>query len=196
MEKREIKFRAWAPVDKKMLHAPPFNGILITLSGEVGANHLAPNFPDHGWVKGEYELMQYTGLKDKSGVEIYEGDILQMIFPTGDEKEGWYTDGAFLVRPMNHEGFSLWFTRLLSDDPANQCPIHVSPNFKLGSLTVDFANGNYTQLAVAEKWGENLNSRLRWRETGYSNDIAVIGNRFEHPHLLNTEEQNDAEQRR
>jgi len=61
---REIKFRAWD--GEKML--PPQD---ITKCGEYW-NWL-------GLV--DVALMQYTGLKDKNGVEIYEGDICKTSVP-------------------------------------------------------------------------------------------------------------------
>lgn len=58
---REIKFRAWDREYKFMID--PF--YLGSLNAVYGC--------DNDW-----EIMQYTGLKDKNGTEIYEGDIIQV----------------------------------------------------------------------------------------------------------------------
>ncbi len=58
---REIKFRAWDTKNNFM--AKPFEMINIP---QIVMAYLVHN---HGF------LMQYTGLKDKNGKEIYEGDI-------------------------------------------------------------------------------------------------------------------------
>ena len=63
---REIKFRAWDTELKKMF--PPED--IIGLEGNT-----SKNVPDY------LILLQYTGLKDKDGKEIYENDIIEIKHP-------------------------------------------------------------------------------------------------------------------
>lgn len=121
MEKREIKFRCW-------------NGEQMVSPDYIDRSGIA-YWKENSIPTCDGNLMQYTGLKDKNGKEIYEGDILHS------------TSWGATSRTIN--------------------PYHVVV------------------------WGE-----CGWKAQGYNGtmkvnpdlnvkyDFEIIGNIYEHPHLL------------
>ena len=69
---REIKFRAWDKDKKRMREVTEINWY-----DEYMLVDETPMSGDRLPIEG-IPLMQYTGLKDKNGKEIYEGDIVQL----------------------------------------------------------------------------------------------------------------------
>ena len=84
---RELKFRVWQKATHQYRHFVLQKGVSVNIGADL-------------------EIEQYTGLKDKNGKEIYEGDIVD--YNDDGECIGYVVYNAPSYEIMEKTGFTCW----------------------------------------------------------------------------------------
>ena len=114
---REIKFRMWDG------HAMQAVGTIKFHTDR--SYHVNDEYPVNDATMREkfggnrYHLMQFTGLKDKNGCDIYEGDVLAHNLPSGEH--------PYAVAWMMGDGFNGWYAVIENSNPKHFISLEAFP---------------------------------------------------------------------
>lgn len=159
---RKIKFRAWDGELKQMfkLHTDgEFCGKFVWKErGEGRPTTVYIHNFDSGEFRTDFNIMQFTGLKDKHGKDIYEGDVVCFVEDVVVE----YIGCSPRTEPEGKFREVAW----------NQ--LHCAWGL--------FENGGQSEDMLADWINDDGSTPKQWECKG----IEVIGNIYENPELLNS----------
>lgn len=165
---REIKFRAWDNLENRW-YEPTFEGyrgkieeIMLSPRGRLTMRTMT-KLLDESMFPNRFDLMQYTGLHDKNGREIYEGDIVRyhMTRSFGEHYDpvtlgfigtDWDIDADIIGKVSIWPSNGVMMTKIVTNDP--------------------------------DMFSKQYPVPKRWHVT---QECEVIGNVFENPELLEAE---------
>ena len=148
----ELKFRAWDAINKKMVDLHKITPLALDPYLKVDGIFI----PFNGM-----PIMQYTGMTDKNGKEIYDSDILKKSDPEYWDPKNWEgSELASLFEPPSERDIKLFGG---GTGCVESCPF--------GWTVVDINCGD---------WAFNGPEGPDWN--GW--DVEVIGNKYENPELM------------
>ncbi|MFF2793514.1 YopX family protein [Lysinibacillus xylanilyticus] len=118
---REVKFRFWDKEFKRFSEVPQKYAI-------QDINHYT-----------DYELMQYTGLKDCNGEEIFEGDLIKDFINEKTYQVFWDNYGMFIFTELNSTTGGLDYYQL-EDEASMACLMVIGNIYENPELLEEIQN--------------------------------------------------------
>lgn len=157
------KFRAYDSSSYKRMYQP--DEVMVG-NGDIWI--IDEDSCDNEWiVNNDLHLMQSTGLEDKNGKEIFEGDIVEF------EDEVWYTDGGFYEN--KDEAYDSVQT--------NNRVVIIYDGFEW-----DLDNFWKGTSDCSSAWMSIFEDHMQSFKYFLQNEASVIGNIYENPELLEVTE--------
>lgn len=154
---REIKFRAWDKSKKQWIEC-----FSISAAGTITQPTDFPKGLTN--LTGLVEVGQFTGLKDKNGEEIYEGDIVE--FPGGHKTIGEEIYEFDIVKTRNRSIAKIVYGKFQSSHEAG---------YSMGHWHIGFFLVDKEEQQIFDGCGEDLDL----------DELTIIGNIYENPEYLN-----------
>lgn len=161
---REIKYRFWDKFNRNMHYQKG------TLPPDL--KRFFDNYNAHFEGGNGVDLMQYTGLKDKNGQEIYEGDIIK--YKSYHASKRWWSKTEEIPKIKEE----------VQQQRDNYNVIHKVVKFREGKFMLGY-NLDLSDVARGQKFDKGTGMTSDYENKQW--DFEVVGNKFENPELLEDE---------